>query len=141
MKLSEAIKLGAMLKPQGIGENSIHATSPATCAWGAAIEAAAVPARIARIEEIAGQAPARGTNGGATHSTVYAIPREWQRIAGTRVVCPACLMADGVYRIIPHLNDDHRWTREQIADWIATMETEEAAPAEVVTSGSVPVLP
>lgn len=24
----------------------------------------------------------------------------------------------GTFAVIPHLNDDHRWTRERIADWL-----------------------
>jgi hypothetical protein len=26
-----------------------------------------------------------------------------------------------------HLNDDHRWTREQIADWVQTIEPPQAS--------------
>jgi hypothetical protein len=35
-------------------------------------------------------------------------------------------------RTIAHLNDYHKWTREQIADWVETMEpvAAAAAPAE-----------
>jgi len=28
---------------------------------------------------------------------------------------------------IAHLNDGHGWTRERIADWVATIETQETA--------------
>jgi hypothetical protein len=27
-----------------------------------------------------------------------------------------------------HLNDDHRWTRERIAEWVATVEPKEPEP-------------
>ena len=27
------------------------------------------------------------------------------------------------YEMVQHLNDDHRWTREAIADWLDTLET------------------
>ena len=32
--------------------------------------------------------------------------------------CPACEVEGSV---ITHLNDDHRWTRERIADWLDTL--------------------
>jgi hypothetical protein len=35
-----------------------------------------------------------------------------------------CEQLDVVGRIIPHLNDDHRWTRERIADWVESIERE-----------------
>jgi hypothetical protein len=31
--------------------------------------------------------------------------------------CPVCDQ-DGTYNRLAHLNDDHRWSREQIADWL-----------------------
>ena len=37
------------------------------------------------------------------------------------VKCPACLMDEiDLADTIIHLNDMHRWTREAIADWVAT---------------------
>jgi len=40
------------------------------------------------------------------------------------VPCPACGVVGerGISQIVGHLNDQHRWTREAIADWVATVE-------------------
>src|SRR5688572_14543061 len=107
MRLSEAIRLGAMLKPQGF---RALRDGGRTCAYGAAYEAAGVPfeewrklpkdvaeARLAEVFPI--------------------IPTLFHP-------CPACglnfWIAAGI--VITHLNDTHRWTREQIADWVETIE-------------------
>lgn len=33
-------------------------------------------------------------------------------------VCPIPRCSDGPDDVVIHLNDDHRWSREQIADWL-----------------------
>jgi hypothetical protein len=38
---------------------------------------------------------------------------------------------------VTHLNDDHRWTREQIADWVATIE--QAEDVALTPHGGAPV--
>jgi hypothetical protein len=42
--------------------------------------------------------------------------------------CPACeqRQRDILASVVTHLNDDHRWSREKIAEWVARVE-----PAEV----------
>jgi len=30
--------------------------------------------------------------------------------------------SERLYDMVIHMNDDHRWTREQIADWIETLD-------------------
>ena len=99
MKLSEAIRLGAMLRPQGFGPQVV--TERGSCVWGAAIEAI-------------GQYP-----------NVY-----WSRVlskwpvATEPSVCPVlrCGTLGSVSGVMVHLNNDHCWTREKIAEWVATME-------------------
>jgi hypothetical protein len=99
MKLSEAIRLGAMLKPQGFGGNTTGPMATVTCALGAAYEAAEV-----------------------AHCWI-ALSRRFPILMRIEwLVCPAC--DERVETPIPHLNDDHRWTREQIADWVATIEAQ-----------------
>lgn len=107
MRLSEAIRLGAMLKPQAFGTLWRGVGS---CALGAAYDAL-------------GCAP-------------FEFPREIERFAAqTIAVCPACESCWGPWpplsgvAVIGHLNDDHRWTREQIADWVARVELTDAPPA------------
>lgn len=111
-------------------------TERATCAMGAAHEAAGVTSRPATPEEEAtGGSPYRGvpTTG---HKIVVAVePEEWQRVLWSYVRCPECSRSDHVFRIVPHLNDDHRWIREEIAAWIEQFESTNAAQSEV-TRGS-----
>jgi len=98
MKLSEAIRLGAMLNPQGFGHNRIYGPDGTkfTCALGAAEEAGYNFAGI------------------LTGPLVFHPP----------IKCPACAcyFYSEVPVMIVHLNDLHRWTREGIADWVATVE-------------------
>lgn len=43
-------------------------------------------------------------------------------IATELVACPACIGVEApIATVIPHINDTHRWTREQIADWLETL--------------------
>jgi hypothetical protein len=39
------------------------------------------------------------------------------------IPCPACgkVGAECHLTLLAHLNDDHRWTRERIADWLDTL--------------------
>lgn len=109
MRLSEAIRLGAMLHPQEFGA---YKSDTGTCALGAAIEAAIGRVRI-------------------SPSPYFLLLERWPWINGELlVVCPAMCQIDMlVGSMIIHLNDDHRWPREQIADWVATIEAESSADA------------
>jgi hypothetical protein len=99
MRLSEAIRLGAMLHPQFFGHARLIGTAGeilATCAVGAAQEAGF-------IVHVADD--------------------------GVRVTCPTpkphwphCREPQRVLAMVTHLNDIHRWTRERIADWLETIE-------------------
>jgi hypothetical protein len=93
MKLSEAIRLGALLHPQLFGAFNLIERETGhilrTCAIGAA--------------SAAGYDTTRLGNSSVTQ-------------------CPACQLRGGVAGIIAHLNDDHRWTRERIADWVEMCE-------------------
>ena len=93
MKLSEAIRLGAMLRPQALGATR---TVEGSCALGAALEAV----------------------GDATMymaaASIWPWLRDFQRhpVAGYMMGI-SCIRS---------LNDSFGWTREQIADWVATVE-------------------
>jgi hypothetical protein len=102
MRLSEAIRLGAMLHPQAFGW---YQREGGTCAMGAAMDA-----------------------GGF---------QRWPIVEVSPATCPACacvLHGNGICHatgaIIVHLNDGHRWTREQIADWVQTVEERETERTE-----------
>jgi len=120
MKLAEAIWLGAMLKPQAFG--ALEDTNGNTCALGAAYDA---------IGEL---------HTGQGYDWSWACRRfpVLKAIDGNRAR-PRCFVC-GTYveSIVPHINDEHRWTREQIADWVETIESPapqavgEALTADVV---------
>ena len=59
MLLSEAIRLGAMLKPQGFGNGSGYAGAPTTCALAAACDATG----ISEFDAMASKYPGHVLNG------------------------------------------------------------------------------
>jgi hypothetical protein len=87
---------------------------------------------------------------GAAYEAMYRMPRQRDRQHPTRDLewffdcldtvkrCPADGCKKRIYlaALIVHLNDDHRWTREQIAEWLAaetngtTRPTATPAPAD-----------
>lgn len=107
MKLSEAIRLGAMLKPQGFGVNSIKSDSPDTCALGAAADAVGITHDYADIYTAW---PWTAKNCKSPFDDRLLFRRDHE----------------DALSIIWKLNDVHRWTREQIADWVATIEPSES---------------
>ncbi len=111
MLLSEAIRLGAMLKPQGYGPVSVNPARDATCALGAAGAALGFQGHIKIYLKLVATYP-------------------WTL---TVLTCPVCesLYIAPVVTMITHLNDYHRWTRERIADWVEQIERQlpENAPA------------
>ena len=97
MKLSEAIRLGAMMMPQAF---RTLLTDDGACALGAALLAVG-----ARPEE-----------------AVRSALNRWPWASTVSADCPRCGRSRTVFRVITHLNDRHRWTREQIAEWVAGIE-------------------
>lgn len=99
MKLSEAIRLGAMLHPQAFGAmqflNANHEII-GTCAMGAAMRAGYRP------------------DVGAIRIVSCPVHRH-----------ASCLIDSNLYAMVTHLNDWHRWTREAIAGWVETIEAAE----------------
>lgn len=110
MRLSDAIRLGSMLKPQSFEAPWIELRYvPATCALAAASDALG-------LEKLdVGKAPWVGGDWQWTYSDA---------------TCPVCAVKSQVFGVVTHLNDQHFWTRERIADWIETMEPPITAPAE-----------
>lgn len=119
MRLSEAIRLGSMLKPQTHGYLAdvvgvtaygdvlgLRTVITATCAMGAAGDALGL----------------LGINGEWKSDTCG--PPEWKWMKQDGVLCPQCGECNTAEETIMRLNDDHGWTREQIADWVATIEPE-----------------
>ena len=108
MRLSEAIRLGALLRPRQAFGVLYDRETDATCALGAAADAIGllnVP--FNDYKPWPRDQPERVT---------------WRWSATALVDCPACDWEDSAQHLIIHLNTEHRWTREQIADWVETLE-------------------
>ena len=128
MKLSEAMRLGAMLRPQAFGRLYSETRTgflglfgprvKTSCALGAAYEAGNVP--IVRVRPGGASTPCRGSSKAA--DLAYEPPPDWWRLLTSHAVCPDCPLTLVVSEMIPHLNDEHRWPRPTIADFIATLE-------------------
>lgn len=146
MRLSEAIRLGAMTRPQAFGALSksrrvsgwrgllLGQREMTTCAIGAAIEAGGIGTKP--YTATADYEGWRGSKvkAGATVQ-VLDIPQSWENVWNSCHPCPmdccASLVFESVSRLIPHLNDVHGWTRERIADWVESVERkQESATVE-----------
>lgn len=123
MKLSTAIRLGSMLKRQGFGSRiSAKRELGTSCALEAAAESLGLD--IMRDER--------------NEPWYYGeIERLYPFLRGQ--ACPAC-RAGGTSpgRVIWHLNDYHEWTREQIADWVETIEPPDVAVVEAPQEQATP---
>ena len=105
MYFSEAMRIGAAMKPQTFGS---YSDGHGTCAIGAMWDAFNTQAQLKRQELY-------------NNAFVFA-----EKELTSKEPCPAC----GIFRefptqpnnLIPHLNDYHKWSREAIADWLETME-------------------
>lgn len=93
---SEAIREGAKLRPQGRG---MFFRAGRTCAYGAGTEA------------VTGEAN--------KWEVVWEL---YPYLCATDVTCPKCEVRGAIQGIIYHLNDDHGWKRERIADWLESEE-------------------
>jgi hypothetical protein len=105
MKLSAAILLGSTLSPQAFAE--FEDDNGSRCALGAALAAIGNPIQI----------------GNGFRAAAESWP--WIEPYG-EFHCPDC---DGVasqaLSLIVHINDGHKWTRERIAEWVATVEPQD----------------
>src|SRR5258706_10396401 len=103
MLLSEAIRLGSLLRPQAFGK---ILTDGDSCALGAALEAVGLP---------------------VTEETPTSAAFEfWPWLDAEFTWCPCgsdgCEKHDTAGEIIVFLNDSHEWSREQIANWVHSLE-------------------
>lgn len=116
MKLSEAIRLGAMLRPQAF---YTAFDGHGTCAWGSAFEANGYRP-ICRTDK---WCPLWCNN-------------PWKKLFEISRQCPVC--ADRISSdAIAHLNDTHKWTRECIADWVETIEAQADEHKQSVAQGVI----
>lgn len=111
MKLSEAIRAGAKMRPQAFGVSRDH--KGGTCAFGAAWDG---------VTEFYARAPSRLSemldNGEVLYSTEAPCPaRGCPGVEGPHYQDPELATS-----VMMHLNDYHRWSREAIAEWVETIE-------------------
>lgn len=100
MRLSDAIRLGSMLHPQCFG--SMHSY---------------LPGRVYEADAIIGSCAL-----GAAEDAGWFLTLDQRTFTSHHIQCPACAIYHGRVKVVSHLNDDHRWTREAIADWVETVE-------------------
>jgi hypothetical protein len=113
MRLSEAIRLGAMVTSPLKG--AFTSVDGSACAIGAALIAV-------------GQLKA-GTPSYGAHHCKEAAERLWPEFYGQpQIACPVC----GAQKrfLVAHINNAHDWTREQIADWVESIETAQESVIE-----------
>ena len=115
MKLSEAIRLGAMMRPQCQGGKDDGVSACALLGASLAVG----------IDSI------HSENFGY-RSVAYADLEVRFPVMRQPAACPDC--ADVWWRncaaamhVIWHLNDHHQWTREQIADWVEQIENQQVS--------------
>lgn len=121
---------------QWLGIIEPPATVKHTCAWGAAIEAAGDD-----IKFVQGAAPLGSLMNARGPATVtggfFQVPSEWAMI-WQEVACPVCEGKWPGLKLIAHLNDVHRWTREVIADFVEEIELRSANAVEPQTVAKLP---
>lgn len=92
--------MNGMCKPQGFGEGSMYSID-APCVIGGALQS------VNKAQNFA----------------VFDNTWPWTREVS---YCPACDEKVIIGAIIWHLNDQHRWSRAAIAEWVASVEPKEA---------------
>lgn len=115
MKFSEAIRLGAMLDQQAYG----HLDKDGTCAMGAALKAAGL-----NVWDFVSPYDAARERFPILNVDAAIPPAYRDRYCNSRSHAP-------VDAIVVGLNDQMRWTREQIADWVETIERAQEQPEEI----------
>ena len=102
LRLSEAIRLGAMMKPQATG--GILGRNGGTCALGAAMDAVGEPL----------------TGYWGVVADRWSVARQYVTYPGAEPAYKAHPLL--VLSCCWILNDAEKWTREDIADWVETIE-------------------
>lgn len=106
MKLSEAMSLGATLKPQSFGE---WGDDKSTCALGAALDAIGQLSKYEAVSE-------------KRAKQIW----PWLRVDISGVYQPACAECGykfhNILDLVMHWNDKHKHARERIAKWLEKLE-------------------
>ena len=124
MLLSEAIREGAKIRPQGYGtmfearcDVSEEFEGVASCALGAAYEAKHHEYRLAGLSSMA----------------LYSDFPILSTVVTPPCACFASFVGEDLRDTVTHLNDFHDWRREAIADWVQHFEAGAADPRDMET--------
>lgn len=112
MPLSQAIRLGAMMRPQCVGG---WMDGDGACALSAAAMAVGIEPVMFLIDQ-------------RLIVDYCAIRRRWP-VLDLRVPGPVDGFEAPVYELIYDLNDYFGWSRERIADWVEQIEQQQEAQA------------
>jgi hypothetical protein len=117
MRLSEAIRLGAMKRQQGLGE-TYDARYDATCVAGAALDGIGELDKIVRMVRVQTRGHVRGLQG-----VPVRIRQDFPIWVEPALDPPIVLnsstpSAKRIGSLAVCLNDRYAWTREEIAGWI-----------------------
>lgn len=115
MKLSEAIRAGAAMRPQGFHDyirwipDDAGNTVVCTCALGAAYEASTgqLPPSVDELDAADGPT-----------SNPPSVLKQFADVLRVQVQHPLRPVQGDVAHTIVSLNDTYKWTRERIADWL-----------------------
>lgn len=107
---SEAIREGAKLRPQGFDRLFKDGR---TCAVGAGLDAMGVD-----LDQIGGMAEYANIRDELTPEYSYLFEQTSARCPIAECCSGFCHLQDAIL----HFNDEHKWTREAIADWLETEE-------------------
>lgn len=126
MTLADAIRKGAMQRPQCDGlfvRSLVTGEVTRTCVLAAAHEG------------VFGAPPGVDGEDEDTDAVMTSLIRAGYDLLAHVPECPQCGREGGLlgYTLF-HLNDDHEWTREAIADWLDTLpEADRSGPAATPT--------
>lgn len=118
MRLSDAIRLGAMMKPQHRG-GILSSDGTKTCALGAALDA------LGKLDEWLTRRASNAVDWAEWFGN--ALPPDSYRSVKWPPAAHKMIYGDTQYplaTVVTVLNDVNGWTREQIADWVEQVEKE-----------------
>ena len=108
-KLSDLIRIGARRRPQCFG--AYFSSEGGSCAMGAAMEALTGSTDV----RMGIEALRRAFPDLLSLDNLFVCPLAPSEINGTLEVCI------GLSGLVTHFNNDHRWSRERIADWLEVL--------------------
>lgn len=111
LRLSDAIRIGAMLRPRGV---CALLEAGRTCALGAALDA------------IGYYRPEQSYVGCLSSAEWRQLSARWPLLA-MDVRSPADGHERQLSDTIIYLNDSHEWSRERIADWVESLERQSSS--------------